>query len=178
MKTLRLLCAVLLCTRCLAQSPCSPLTYPDLPPWDIANPTAPWDLDTTYAGETVSVRAYFKYRCNPAGDSLRKPFVFVEGIASIWTLNPLSVGTLGGKRSLEPARTTPLLYNMPTLVNALRDEGHDIILVDFADGAADLRANAEALQAVLVRIRQWTAGDQPLVLAGGSLAYVCWVVAP
>ena len=169
MKTLRLLCAVLLCTRCLAQSPCSPLTYPDLPPWDIANPTAPWDLDTTYAGETVSVRAYLKYRCNPAGDSLRKPFVFVEGIDFNLDAEPLRCGDFGWEAFIGTSPDYPMLYNMPTLVNALRDEGYDIILVDFADGAADLRANAEALQAVLVRIRQWTAGDQPLVLAGASM---------
>ena len=128
-------------------------------------------------------RAYIEYGCGN-NDKLTKPFIFVEGL----NFNPpddcpesnLRYGTFGWdvfrsgidiSCSDDPLR----ISYMPDLIEKLKSEGFDIIMLDFKDGAAAIESNAD----ILIELINWAKvkltnnnSDNKFVVAGASMGGV------
>ena len=169
MKHLLLAAALHLTTTLLSQSPCAELSVPDLPPWPVDNALMPWHIEVQHEGQTISGNAYLKYRCSPASDSLAKPFIFVEGIDFSLAEHVLKLGDFGWPSFIGEDPSFSMLANAPAMLNALREAGYDILLLDFADGARDIRENAALLRSLIEKVKQHTAAKEPIVLAGASM---------
>lgn len=169
MKQLLCAAALLLAASLGAQSPCSPLSTPDLPPWPIDNALQPWRIQTTQDGNAISGNAYLKYNCNPTSDSLTKPFIFVEGVDFNLAETALKLGDFGWPSFIGSDPDFPMLSNASEMLQLLREAGYDIILLDFSDGARSITENAALLVSLIEKVKQHTANKEPLVLAGASM---------
>ncbi len=121
-----------------------------------------------WQGGTGSGNAYIRYGQGNDG-VLRKPVIFVEGIDFSFggSINPdqdpanaayrtqygafgWDVFTTGHGRSKGSDYSEFALY--PLFFQQLHDEGYDLILLDFADGATYIQKNAEVLKALLRQV--------------------------
>ncbi len=98
-------------------------------------------------------RAYIEYGCNN-NYKIMKPFVFVEGLnftpSNECPESNIRYGTFGWDvfRSGQdiPCATDPLRISfLPDLIEKLKSDGFDIIMLDFKDGAGSIESNAENL---------------------------------
>jgi pimeloyl-ACP methyl ester carboxylesterase len=65
---------------------------------------------------------------------------------------------------------TTCCTSCPVLLNELRENGYDIILVDFWDGVELMEINAAIVERVIRLCNEnITGGNQPLVVAGASM---------
>jgi len=157
---------------------------PNYPPWD-SDTNNPWDVQIYYDGQEVSGRAY---TLTSADEEFDKPFLFVEGIdfgldrdghpIHDWIRH----GTFGWCEFMsgfqDPDATDDIIYGyddlhrMPELIQAIREEGYDIVLVDFYDGAGRLEQNSYLVQHVINLCNEFKSGTEPLVVAGASMGGV------
>lgn len=154
-----------------AQVPCSDeLSTPDLPPWESPDPNHPWLVEAWENNQLTQAHVYLKRHCNAQGDSLNKPFVFVEGIDFQQEWSAMQCGDFGWPQFVSGNDSNyPFLYNSPELIQALRGDGHDILLVDFRDGATYIQHNAAVVRKLLHLVKEWTANKSPVILAGASM---------
>lgn len=153
-----------------AAGSCNAGIDPDLPPWNANEGDFPWMIDAEYEGKVVKANAYVKYSYDSPGQ-LDKPFVFVEGIDFNRTEHyPTRNGDFGWCQFAggnDPQYS--FLYNMPNLIEQLRQNGYDIILLDFYDGADFVESNAELLKELIRLINLYKVGEEPNIIAGASM---------
>ena len=101
-----------------------------------------------------------------------RPFVFVEGIdfGLSGGLPPHRNGDFGWSQFLGcDMDGYPMMAGIPTLVDSLIQRGFTPVLVDFADGTADLFDNAALLTDILRHLREYRTDPRPLVVSGASM---------
>jgi hypothetical protein len=162
----------------------SEFPFPTAPPWP-ATTSNPWDVFATSDGIQVSGRAYTLISADGVFD---KPFLFVEGIdfgidrdghpIHDWYRH----GTFGWCEFVsgfqDPNVNDDIIYGyddlhlLPQLLSAARNDGYDIVLVDFYDGATWLQRNSEVVQHVIRLCNEYKIGHEPIVVAGASMGGV------
>ena len=153
-------------------SGCDSPMDPDPAPWLSVDSNFPWLIQAYHNNDLVEANAYVKYRYGQENQELDKVFVFVEGIDfnSSHTLSDLRFGDFGWCQfNSGNAEGYDFLYNSPVLIDHLRNEGFDIILLDFKKGATYIQENAAVLKELLQRINSYKIGKEPIILAGASM---------
>ena len=127
-------------------------------------------------------RAYIEYGCNN-DNKLMKPYIFVEGLnfqSSEYPDTDYRFGSFGWDNFRSgrdfPGVEPPLkLQYIPEVIDRLKSDGFDIILIDFKDGAGDIKHNAN----ILIQFINWANNelsnnnsDNNLVIAGASMGGV------
>jgi hypothetical protein len=157
---------------------------PNYPPWFEDTPN-PWDVTTDFDGEEVKGRAYTLISNDGMFD---KPFLFVEGIDFGLDRDGHSIhdwlrhGTFGwcefASGFQDPDVNDDIVYgyddlqHMPQIIEAIRLEGFDIVLIDFYDGAGWLEQNSLLVQHVIRLCNEFKVGNEPIVVAGASMGGV------
>lgn len=153
-------------------SGCDAPFAPDPAPWTSPDPEFPWLIQTEFEGETIEGNAYVKYQYGQESPELDRVFVFVEGIDfnSSHTLSDQRFGDFGWCQFVSGnANGYEFLYNAPLLIDFLRSEGYDIILLDFKKGADYIQKNAALLRSLIQKINDHKIGKEPITLAGASM---------
>ncbi len=160
------------------------MPHPVSPPWPSISDN-PWDVQVSSDGQMVRGRAYTLLSEDGVFD---KPFVFVEGIdfgldrdghpIHDWQRH----GTFGwcefASGFQDPDVNDDIIYGyddlhlMPQLLQAIRSDGYDVVLVDFYDGADWLQDNSMLVQHVIRLCNEHKVGAEPLVIAGASMGGV------
>lgn len=160
------------------------MLFPVSPPWPSSSDN-PWDVEISSDGEWVRGRAYTLL----SGDGVfDKPFVFVEGIDFGLDRDGHPIhewyrhGTFGwcefASGFQDPDVNDDIVYGyddlrlMPQLLEAIRADGYDVVLVDFYDGADWLQKNSLLVQHVIRLCNEYKVGNEPLVIAGASMGGV------
>lgn len=136
--------------------------------------TAPWATDNTFLIDTllgnnlVKGNAYTLFSDDGVFD---KPFVFVEGIDFGNDHLPTRNGTFGWDAFSSGAATGQyaMLQLMPYWIDTLQQHGYDLVLIDFYDGARDIRENAALVEKVINLCNTYKNSEQSLVVAGASM---------
>ena len=151
-----------------AKGQCPP-PVPQSPPW-LTPPSAPFAHHLALPTGTVSAQVYVDP--SPSGEGLHRPFVFVEGIdfglsgsTEAWRHGDFGWRQFHGC----DVEAYPMMAHMPVLLDSLRHRGFTPVLIDFADGTADLRHNALLLADILRHLRDHRLDVRPMVLAGASM---------
>ncbi|MBP6412716.1 MAG: T9SS type A sorting domain-containing protein [Bacteroidia bacterium] len=154
-------------------------------------PNGQGESSTAHATGFGKADIYIKYgNGHSTNQQLVKPFVFIEGIDfgaehsyDDPAGNSIRHGDVGWcefwGNSFDPSAPTNYLRgntefkNSSTILNALLNEGYDIMFVDFYDGADFIQRNAmvvvELLQQIKSRQAQGNYAHQPTVLLGASM---------
>ena len=166
--------------------PCalSTFPYPHAAPWS-TDANHPWDISVSLEQGVVEGRAY---TLNSEDGVFDKPFVFVEGIDFGIDRDGHTIheehrhGTFGWCEFTSGFQDPDVsddfeygydnLQRMPQLLNELRANGYDLVLVDFYDGAEELSFNAMLVEEVLRLCNAYKEGQEPLVVAGASMGGV------
>lgn len=139
---------------------------PHSPPW-ITEDGLPWRISALFDGSNISGNAYTLWSEDGIFDL---PFVFVEGIDFNSQQWHGQIGDFGWCQFLGADQENyPMLSQSPELISSLRERGYDLILLDFVDGAADIRANAALLKHLLDLCNAYKEGQNQLVVAGASM---------
>jgi hypothetical protein len=157
------------CTMILKGANCqSVFSSPDFPLWASENPEFPWRLSVNTEVGLLSANAYTLYSEDGVFD---QPFIFVEGIDFGYEQYPYQNGTFGWCQFTggDYSGDYSMMSESPVFLNELRERGYDIILLDFVDGAADIRANAEILIKLIQLCNNFKEGNDHLVVAGASM---------
>lgn len=138
-------------------------------PWTTTgNPDMPWEISTVIDGVTVLGNAYYL----PSGQ-FDKPFIFVEGIDFSYEVSAQRNGDFGWCEFTSgmdvPGYAFNMLKLMPNLLDAVRANGYDIILLDFRDGATWIQHNAALLRHLISMVNAIKSGTQQNVVAGASM---------
>lgn len=143
------------------------------PPWP-ASWESSYHVEADWGGSTYGANTYF----HDNGTVLDRPFFFCEGIdfglgedvgADGWA-SPVQLGDFGWEAFWGCDLTGyPMMAMMPVLLDSLLARGYDLVLVDFAAGTADIRANAAVLRKILSLTREYQIGAEPAVVAGASM---------
>ncbi len=143
------------------------LWLPHLPSWPIEDQNHPWRVHGTFENQVFNANAYTLWSDDGVLD---KPFIFVEGIDFSMTHSTYANGDFGWCQFMGlDAENYPMLANSSQLYTALRSRGYDLILIDFDDGAADIRGNAQALKRLISLCNLYKVGSEELVIAGASM---------
>jgi hypothetical protein len=163
--------------------PCdtSPFPFPNLPPWP-SSVFGDWSIQSEYLGDLVYGNAYTLYSEDMVFD---KPFIFVEGVD--FGVNDDGYPIYGDYQNgnfgwcefssgfFDPDTEDEYDYPydnlklMPELLHELRDHGYDLILLDFYDGAEEMRKNAQLLKYLINLCNEYKTGNESLVVAGASM---------
>lgn len=155
---------------------------PVSPPW--AN-SSQFQYGNLVANETNGSNyavgnVYVYYRPNPAfgtENQFKKPLIVVEGIDfafySQQNAANYQMGSFGWCALWGGSSSYSQLAKMPQLLNDYHLKGYDIIMLDFKDGAKDIKENAFLLQALIEKINQnKTADAEPNVIMGASMGAI------
>jgi len=157
-------------SRILAMS-CTSNIFPDLPPWPSVDAYFPWKIQSTWNDELVEASAYVKFGNESQNGLFTKPFIFVEGIDFNTTDQyPMSHGDFGWCQF--SSGTDPnysFLYNAPTMIDELLNNGYDVILLDFTDGADYVQKNSAVLIELIHLVNEYKEGEEPNVVSGASM---------
>lgn len=158
----------LVCTYLLKGMGCgNGIGSPDPSPWPVEDENHPYRISTTFEGETVSGNAYV---LNGSDGVFDKPFLFIEGIDFGSELSELRNGTFGWHEfSCGGGEDYPFLSMMPEMLNALLEEGYDLVLLDFADGADHIEKNSELLIHLINLVNEYKEGEEELIVSGASM---------
>lgn len=151
---------------------CTAPYTPDLPPWGAADPTYKWKItaDISYLGSVATGNAYVKYRNGSTQNMFAKPFILVEGIDFSDDHEPTRNGDLGFCGIF--GGTDPdysFLSKYPDLIEALRTNGYDIILLDFYDGADYIQRNSMLLVKLIQLVNSYKLSGEPIIVSGASM---------
>jgi hypothetical protein len=121
------------------------LINPDTAPWQVSSS---FEIDTLVGNNLVKGNAYTLLGTDGVFD---KPFVFVEGIDFGNDHLPTRNGTFGWDAFSSGSATGQyaMLQLMPYWIDTLQQHGYDIVLVDFYDGARDIRENAALVEKII-----------------------------
>jgi hypothetical protein len=141
------------------------LLTPDTAPWATGNT---FQIDTLLGNKLIKGNAYTLLSTDGIFD---KPFVFVEGIDFGTDHSPTRNGTFGWDAfsSGSTSGQYSMLQLMPYWIDTLQQHGYDLVLVDFYDGARDIRENAALVEKVIALCNAYKNSDEPLVIAGASM---------
>ena len=141
------------------------LLTPDTAPWATGNT---FQIDTLLGNKLIKGNAYTLLSTDGIFD---KPFVFVEGIDFGTDHSPTRNGTFGWDAfsSGSTSGQYSMLQLMPYWIDTLQQHGYDLVLVDFYDGARDIRENAALVEKVINLCNAYKNSDEPLVIAGASM---------
>jgi hypothetical protein len=143
------------------------LWLPHLPTWPIEDQSHPWRVHGTFENQVYNANAYTLWSEDGVLD---KPFIFVEGIDFSVTHSTYANGDFGWCQFMGlDAENYPMLANSSQLYSSLRARGYDLILIDFDDGAADIRGNAQALKRLISLCNLNKVGSEELIIAGASM---------
>ncbi len=141
---------------------------PNVPWTTTGNPDLPWEISTVFDGLTIRGNAYYL----PSGD-FDKPFIFVEGIDFDYTVSAQRNGDFGWCEFTSgmgnPDYPYSMLQKMPQLLDAVRANGYDIILLDFRDGATWIEHNSALLRHLLLMVNDGKSGEHQNIVAGASM---------
>ncbi len=139
---------------------------PHNPPW-MENENLPWRISTSFQGSEVAGNAYTLWSEDGVFD---KPFVFVEGIDFNLQQWQGQLGDFGWCQFMgNDHEHYPMLAQSSEMVDALRERGYDLILLDFVDGAADIRSNAALLKYLISLCNAYKEDQNQLIVAGASM---------
>ncbi len=142
-------------------------TLPDPTPWPQVSYQYPWRIIAPWEDGEVRGNAYLLLSEDGVFD---RPFIFVEGIDFGSEISMFRNGTFGwAEFTCGASENYPFLAQMPVLLDALRDEGYDILLLDFEDGADHIAKNAALLKSLLEKVNTYKVGREENVLAGASM---------
>ena len=141
------------------------LIVPDASPWQTNNS---FQLDTLLGNKLIEGNAYTLLSSDEIFD---KPFIFVEGIDFGNDHNPTRNGTFGWDAFSSGAATGQyaMLQLMPYWIDTLQQHGYDIVLIDFFDGARDVKENAALVEKVINLCNTYKNSEHSLVIAGASM---------
>lgn len=141
------------------------LINPDTAPWQVSSS---FEIDTLVGNNFVKGNAYTLLSTDGVFD---KPFIFVEGIDFGTDHLPTRNGTFGWDAFSSGAATGQyaMLELMPFWIDTLQQHGYDIVLVDFYDGARDIRENAALLEKIINLCNEYKNEDESIVVAGASM---------
>jgi hypothetical protein len=141
------------------------LINPDTAPWQVSSS---FEIDTLVGNNLVRGNAYTLLSTDGVFD---KPFVFVEGIDFGNDHLPTRNGTFGWDAfsSGSPTGQYTMLQLMPYWIDTLQQHGYDIVLVDFYDGARDIRENAALVEKIINLCNAYKNSEHSIVVAGASM---------
>jgi hypothetical protein len=141
------------------------LINPDNAPWQVSSS---FEIDTLVGNNLVRGNAYTLLSTDGVFD---KPFVFVEGIDFGDDHLPTRNGTFGWDAfsSGSPTGQYTMLQLMPYWIDTLQQHGYDIVLVDFYDGARDIRENAALVEKIITLCNSYKNSEHSIVVAGASM---------
>ena len=141
------------------------LINPDTAPWQVSSS---FEIDTLVGNKLVKGNAYTLLSYDGVFD---KPFVFVEGIDFGNDHFASRNGTFGWDAFSSGAASGQyaMLQLMPYWIDTLQQHGYDLVLVDFYDGARDIRENAALVEKVINLCNTYKNSENSLVLAGASM---------
>ena len=143
------------------------LWLPQTPPWGMEDAAHPWRLSGEFEGHSYKADAFTLLSEDQVFD---RPFIFVEGIDFSLTHSQYANGDFGWCQFLGlDAENYPMLSGAEQLYQELRNRGYDIILLDFYDGAADIRGNAQALKRLIQLCNLYKVGSEQLIVSGASM---------
>tara|TARA_R110002096_G_scaffold74101_2_gene175884 strand:+ start:137499 stop:142409 length:4911 start_codon:yes stop_codon:yes gene_type:complete len=138
-----------------------------------------------YKGEKALGKAYIKYRNSAPANNTQfdKPMIFVEGIDFS---PPFSKFNSNSQTQFNPYQDSECLGDVgwptlwgcdskypfqkaPAYLDSLLNEGYDIIMLDFWDGADYIQRNAFLLIELINRINQNKIGEEQIVILGASM---------
>jgi hypothetical protein len=136
-------------------------------PWPSINSTHPWRISAIHGDHLIQANAYTL--TSPDG-IFDKPFIFVEGIDFGDDISPKRNGTFGWYEfSSGQSVKYSFLALMPTLIEQLQEEGYDIVLLDFKQGADFIEWNSTILQHLLELVNEYKVGNAGNVVVGASM---------
>lgn len=164
-RTLRILCLIWP-LHCFGQW-CPP-PVPISPPW-LSIPAEPYEHHWSSAAASASAHVYVMPM---ESGELGRPFVFVEGID--FGLDAENTALRNGNFGWQEftgcnTEAYPMMAWMPVLLDSLIARGFTPVLVDFDDGTADLRVNAQLLADVIIHLRNHKTDPRPMVISGASM---------
>lgn len=134
---------------------------------DFTNSDRPWEFSVWYGPHEMFANAYTLWS---ADGVLDKPFIFVEGIDFGRSRSKYGNGSFGWYEFTSGlSEEYNFLEHMPVLLNELRANDYDIILLDFADGAAHVDWNTELLIKLIGLVNDAKVGKESNVIAGASM---------
>jgi hypothetical protein len=141
------------------------LLTPDTAPWQVSSS---FEIDTLVGNKLVRGNAYTLFSEDGIFD---KPFVFVEGIDFGNDHLPTRNGTFGWDAFSSGSATGQyaMLQLMPYWIDTLQQHGYDLVLVDFYDGARDIRENAALVEKVIDLCNAYKNSEHSVVVAGASM---------
>lgn len=141
------------------------LINPDYAPWQVSSS---FEIDTLVGSSLVKGNAYTLLSTDGVFD---KPFVFVEGIDFGTDHLPTRNGTFGWDAFSSGASTGQyaMLQLMPYWIDTLQQHGYDLVLVDFYDGARDIRENAALVEKIIHLCNAHKNSNESIVVAGASM---------
>jgi len=137
----------------------------DNAPWSSNNS---FQIDTLLGNNLIKGNAYSLFSTDGVFD---KPFIFVEGIDFGTDHSPQRNGTFGWDAfsSGSTSGQYAMLQLMPYWIDTLQQHGYDIVLIDFYDGARDIKENAALVEKVINLCNEYKNSDESIVLAGASM---------
>ena len=141
------------------------LIVPDTSPWQTSSS---FQLDTLLGNMLIKGNTYTLLSSDGIFD---KPFIFVEGIDFGADHSATRNGTFGWDAFSSGAATGQyaMLQLMPYWIDTLQQHGYDIVLIDFFDGARDVKENAVFVEKVINLCNTYKNSDHSLVIAGASM---------
>jgi hypothetical protein len=141
------------------------LINPDTAPWQVSTS---FQLDTLLGSNLVKGNAYTLLSTDGIFD---KPFIFVEGIDFGTDHNPTRNGTFGWDAFSSGSTTGQyaMLQLMPYWIDTLQQHGYDLVLVDFYDGARNIKENAALVEKVINLCNVYKNSEHSLIIAGASM---------
>jgi len=141
------------------------LLTPDTAPWGNGST---FQIDTLLGNSLVKGNAYTLFSSDGIFD---KPFVFVEGIDFGNDHLPTRNGTFGWDAfsSGSAIGQYAMLQLMPYWIDTLQQHEYDLVLVDFYDGARDIRENAALVEKVINLCNAYKNSEHSVVVAGASM---------
>jgi len=141
------------------------LINPDTAPWQVSSS---FEIDTLVGNDFVKGNAYTMLSEDGIFD---KPFVFVEGIDFGTDHLPTRNGTFGWDAFSSGSVTGQyaMLQLMPYWIDTLQQHGYDLVLVDFYDGARDIRENAALVEKIIHLCNVHKSSNESIVVAGASM---------
>ena len=141
------------------------LIIPDTAPWQVSSS---FEIDTLVGNNLVKGNAYTLLSTDGVFD---KPFVFVEGIDFGNDHLPTRNGTFGWDAFSSGSATGQyaMLQLMPYWIDTLQQHGYDLVLVDFYDGARDIRENAALVEKIIHLCNAHKSSNESIVVAGASM---------
>ncbi len=141
------------------------LLTPDNAPWGNGST---FQIDTLLGNNLVKGNAYTLFSSDGIFD---KPFVFVEGIDFGNDHLPTRNGTFGWDAFSAGSATGQyaMLQLMPYWIDTLKQHGYDLVLVDFYDGARDIRENAALVEKIIHLCNMHKNSDESIIVAGASM---------